>query len=124
MKVLVNALSTTNLSGRHVLLGHLDGLAARAPDRDTFFVLFSEDIRRPSAPNVVWMEGPRLARRWWTRILWERTRLPGLVRRLDVDVVFTPSGMVTPGIPVPQVCYAMNPWALVPGVPRGVEKPW
>ncbi|GAG17383.1 unnamed protein product, partial [marine sediment metagenome] len=55
MRVVVNALSATNLSGRRVLLGHVSRLARWTAGRHEYCVLYhraNRDIRRDLGPNV------------------------------------------------------------------------
>jgi glycosyltransferase involved in cell wall biosynthesis len=40
------------------------------------------------------------------------------VHQFGADVVFTPAGTATPGLRVPQVVFAQNPWSLVSGIVR------
>lgn len=122
MKVLVNALGVTNLSGRQVLLGHLSRLAQWTLGRHEFVVLFhgsNRDLVRDLGPNVRWRQQSARTHHWAFRLLWERTRLPGLARELAADLYFTPSGTVASGLAIPQVSMALNPWCLVPQVHRG-----
>jgi len=122
VKVLVNALSATNLSGRQALLGHLSRLARWTAGGHDFVVLHhaaNRDLVRDLGPNVSWTEAPAAASHWLFRSFWERTRLPGLARRLRADLYFTPSGAVTGGLDIPQVSMALNPWCMVRRVHRG-----
>ncbi len=121
MRILVNALSVSNASGRHVLLGHLARSAAWTVDRHRYVVLHhpaNGDLRTDLGPNVEWLEAPRMTGGWLARSAWERSRLGPLVSRLGADLVFTPAGTAVPGLAVPQVVFAQNPWCLVPGVAR------
>ncbi len=62
MRVLVNGLSVTNLSGRHVLLGHLRQIAKWAAGEHDFVVLHhaaNADMRCDMGPHVDWIECPR-----------------------------------------------------------------
>ena len=117
MRVIVNALSVTNESGRHVVLGHLERLAAWTAGEHDYVVLHhgvNADIRRGLGSHVDWLACPDSTAHWLPRALWQRWALPRLVRRCDADLVFSPSGVATPGLPVPEVVYCMNPWCLVP----------
>ncbi len=125
MKVVVNALSTTNLSGRHVLLGYLGELAGSTKGNCSFDVLHhagNAGIRRDFGPDVSWQQCPPWTQHWASRVLWERTRLPRYLRRSGADLLIMASGTVLEGCPVPQWTLAMNPWCLVPGVPRGAAE--
>lgn len=121
MRVLVNALSATNLSGRHVLLGHLSRLAEWTVDRHDYTVLYHNgngDICRDLGANVKWIECPGYTAQWAARALWERVALPRMASRLGIDVVFTPSGIAVPHLSTPQIVFAQNPWCLVSGIHR------
>jgi len=121
MKVLVNALSVTNLSGRHVLFGHLSKLAEWTNGRHDYFVLYhkaNKDICKDLGENVQWIECPGYTTHWVTRILWERTLLHRVLSKYKIDLLFNQSGTVIPSLPVRQVSYAMNPWCLVSEVER------
>lgn len=121
MRVLINALSVTNLSGRHVLLGHLRQLARWTDGIHHFDVLFhssNRDIRQDLGENVAWVECPARTAGWFVRSAWEFACLPGLAKRLKSNFLFTPSGTLVPGLALPQVVFAQNPWALVRGLKR------
>lgn len=121
MRVLVNALSVSNLSGRHVLLGHLSTIARWTRGEHQYVVLhhqFNRDICRNLGGNVQWQECPAFTARWAGRAAWEILRLPRLAAQLRVDFMFTTSGAVISALPLPQVSYAMNPWSLVNGLDR------
>jgi glycosyltransferase involved in cell wall biosynthesis len=49
-----------------------------------------------------------------------------VVRSTGSDIVYSPAGAVTPGVPVPQIAFAQNPWALVKlkRSPAGHVKAW
>ncbi len=116
MRVLVNALSATNLSGRHVLLGHLAKLSEWTRDRHEYVVLYhrmNKDIRRDLGSNVSWRECPAFTAHWAGRLWWEQAGLAALIRQLKADFIFTTSGAITPMIELPQVSYAMNPVPLI-----------
>jgi glycosyltransferase involved in cell wall biosynthesis len=122
MRVVVNALSTTNLSGRHVLLGHLNQLAAHTQTQHEFVVLYHKDnhtIRCDLGPNVTFRKCHNITAHWLGRGAWEYGFLPRLLRELDADILLMASGTVIPHSPVPQVSLAMNPWCLVPGALHG-----
>ena len=122
MRVLVDGLSATSLSGRHVLLGHLHQLAQFAPGRHEFFVLYhaaNEALRRASASQVHWIAVPDSINDWKRRAIWEIFSLRKLLREIRADLVFTPAGTIIPACPLPQVSLAQNPWCLIPGLHRG-----
>jgi len=121
MKVLVNALSVTNLSGRHVLLGHLSKLARWTNGQHDYFVLYhkaNKDICKDFGENVQWIECNGLTTHWASRTLWERSQLPNMASKLCMDLMFTPSGTAVPRLPIPQITFAQNPWCLVSGIQR------
>lgn len=121
MRVLVNALSVTNLSGRHVLLGHLQKVALWTRGEHEFDVLFhahNRDVCRDMGENVRWVECPGLTADWLGRSAWEMTNLSRVASTLGSDFLFTPAGTIVPGLPLPQVVFAQNPWALVKNLQR------
>jgi len=120
--LLVNALSVTNPSGRHVLQGHLtqivDGLAGRC----RVVIVCRADLsglHEIFGSRVDWVRAPSATRGWLFRSVWERLRLASLAKRCGADVYFTPSGMAA-HLPraVKQVVFCQNPWALVPAARR------
>jgi len=116
VRVLINALSVTNLSGRAVLLGHLAPLARWTEGRHDFVVLFhraNRDLCRDLGPNVGWLECPAATARWQVRAVWERRGLVRLAREQRADVLMMFSGTAAGRLPLPQVVFAMNPWCFV-----------
>jgi glycosyltransferase involved in cell wall biosynthesis len=125
MRVWIDALATTNQSGRHVLLGHLQGLVALGRSDLSFTVLYPagcSGLPVDLGSTVVWCACPASTRQWYWRHVWERWSLPGRVTPEVADVVLVMSGTSLRGISVPQVSLAMNPWALVPGVERSLAE--
>jgi len=126
MRVLVNALCVTNLSGRHVVLGHLSRLANWSIGEHEYVVLYHEknrDIRRDLGENVRWIECPKYTANWFLRSLWEQKWLPAISSRLGVDIYFTPSGTAVHNLQMRQVTFAQNPWCLVNRIERrGYER--
>ena len=123
MRVLVNALSTTNLSGRHVLLGHLRQLSAWTADEHEFVVLHhaaNADMACDLGANVTWRECPGGTAHWFRRRVWEQVNLKSLVADLHIDLLFTPAGIASPSVNVPQVVFAQNPWCLVDTLERSM----
>jgi len=117
MRVLVNMLSTTNYSGRHVMIGHLRLLVAWTSGEHEYLILYHSQNKQVCCElgdSVQWLECPVSTSGWLGRTLWERKHLNGVVQQQQIDFVWTPSGSITPGLSVPQISYAMNPWALVP----------
>lgn len=121
MKILVNALSVNNSSGRHVLKGHLSRLSRRSLGRHDYIVLhhrWNDDLRTIEGDNISWVRCPDASGHWLLRSAWERHAIPRLSMRTGTDLVLSLSGMITPGVRSKQVTYAQNPWALVRGIPR------
>lgn len=121
MRILVNALSATHLSGHYVLYGHVRQLATWSQGEHEFLVLAPpRDLaNRPELPdNVTFVEAPRVACRSGLRSAWETCILPSMLRRLGAQLYFTPAGTVLPRSPVPQVSLAQNPWCLTDAVPK------
>lgn len=119
MRILVNALSTTNLSGRYVLLGHLTNLAKWTSGEHYYTVLYhkeNRDICQNLGDNVEWMECPDYTANWAGRVWWEQTVLPGKLVKLSIDFIFMMSGAVVPFLRLPQVSLAMNPVPLINGL--------
>lgn len=120
MHVIVNALSVTNLSARHVLMGHLRQISAWARAEHDFTVIHhrdNADIVCDLGRNVRWHECPPATARWAPRLAWETAVLPQLCRKLGAELLWLPNGITVAGLAVPQVTLAQNPWALVPGLP-------
>jgi glycosyltransferase involved in cell wall biosynthesis len=125
MRVLINALSVTNLSGRHVLLGHLSKLSEWTMGEHEYIVLYhkgNKDIRQDLGKNVGWIKCPGYTARWIGRVLWEQMILPLKLSKLDIDFVFLLSGTIIPFLQMPQVSYAMNPVPLIKRLAKsGIE---
>jgi len=120
-KLLVNALSVTNPSGRHVLLGHLNRLSEGLGQPGRLVVLCRRDMkefREGLEGDIEWVMAPSYTSQWWGRAVWERLHLGTLARRCGASAYFTPSGMAAHGIRIPQLVFAQNPWALVPSARR------
>ncbi len=124
MHLLVDALSVNNLSGRHVLLGHLQQLRAGLGDSFRFTLLthrdnsgiasgLPDDIQHVIAP----VDGGWLARSHW---MWRHAR--SLCDEHAVDLVFSPAGLLSVGADRPQIVLAQNPWPLLPGMARGSDR--
>ena len=120
-KLLVNALSVTNASGQHVLLGHMRRVATELAGRVQLVVVGRADLmaQRTAWPApTIWECAPSATRGWFARALWERLRMHRLARHHDAFASFTPSGMAIPGLRIPQIVFCQNPWALVPSARR------
>ncbi len=130
MHLLLNALSSTNLSGRQVVCGHLAELLRHAPPDHRFTLLLHPGNRdlverlahelgaEPPADRLRVVEAPARTRHWLGRAVYERFHLGHLARRLAVETCLSSSGAWTPGLPGPQYTLALNPWALVKAGPR------
>ena len=121
-KILVNALSVTNHSGRHVLLGYLEQLVAGLQGRCRLVVLCRADaaeLRHRLADRVDWAFAPAATRSWFRRAIWERRRLKDQARQHGASIYFTTSGIAA-HLPatILQVVFCQNPWALVPAARR------
>jgi glycosyltransferase involved in cell wall biosynthesis len=119
---LVDALSVNNLSGRHVLLGHLRELVAGFGQSWRFTLLThsgNADLANDAPEGIQHICAPTGAG-WIARTLWLWRHGAGVCDRLAVDLVFSPAGMLTTGISRPQIVLAQNPWALLlTGLHRG-----
>ncbi|MEO1617965.1 MAG: glycosyltransferase family 4 protein [Planctomycetota bacterium] len=118
MNVLVNALSVTNQSGRHVLMGHLHQLADWIDEEHQFVVLHhavNEDILNTRS-QFRWIRCPEATSRWSKRAWWEYKNLNRVAEENDCELIFSPAGVSVPGIKLPQAVLCQNPWCLVPGL--------
>ena len=117
MRVLINALSATNLSGRAVLRAHLDPLARWTRGAHEFVLLHhagNRDLCEGWPDNVHSIEAPPWTAGWRGRAFWERLRLKATARDAGADLVLMLSGATAQGVDVPQAVLAMNPWCFVP----------
>lgn len=97
MKIVVNAFSARRGGGQTYLfnlLQHLDGLHGLK-----IFVLASESLNLPDHPAIT-----RLKVDWPTenpllRTLWEKLKLPILLKKLEADVLFCPGGLINSRVP-------------------------
>ncbi len=123
MHLLIDALSVNNLSGRHVLAGHVRQLVAGLPDRWRFTVMVGRANARIAGdfPEQVQLHRAPLGSSWFGRALWLSRHARRLSRTLAVDMVFSPSGMLSGGFDCPQVVLAQNPWPLMPGMAKGAD---
>jgi glycosyltransferase involved in cell wall biosynthesis len=117
MRVAVDALAVSNFSGRHVLLGHLRAAAAATRGRHSFHVLHhagNRDLRRDLGENVNWVECAGAGPHWTRRLAWEAMNLAGWLREVKADVLLSTSGALVPGVSLPQLVLAQNPWCFFP----------
>jgi glycosyltransferase involved in cell wall biosynthesis len=120
MRIAFNALSVDNLSGRHVLLGHLRQVLAAGGERH--LLLHHEgnrDLADALRGHVDLVECAPATRGWRGRAWWEATALPGLLKRQGVQALFSPAGIVAPRVRLPQLSLAQNPWCFVREVQHG-----
>jgi glycosyltransferase involved in cell wall biosynthesis len=122
MHLLIDALSVNNLSGRHVLLGHLRQLVAGLGADCRFSLLTHRDNRDIAGELPAGVEHvlADVDGRWLPRLRWSSLRLRRLCADIEVDLVLNPSGMLSRGCAVPQAVLAQNPWPLT-GMARGVD---
>ncbi|NNJ26388.1 glycosyltransferase [Alienimonas chondri] len=119
---LIDGLSARAPSGYHVLGGHLRELARRTAGRHRFVLLhdLTQDALGKDLPENI--SAIRLGIDLTSplrRAVWQKTQLSKEVRRAGADLIFTPAGSLPPvRLPVPQVCFAQNPWCLTEAVPK------
>jgi len=116
-EILINALSVTNQSGLHVLVGHLNQLAGEFH----ITVLARQsmtELRERLGGRVHWIDAPEKTARWLPRTLWEFQGLEKTARDAGARFYFTPSGIAASRLSIPQVVLCQNPWALVPSARR------
>lgn len=123
MKLLVNALSITNQSGRNVLIAQLNQLKnwfAEQLDCTILYHQSNQDLIAQIA-GMNWRRCPRYTAKWFGRTVWERANIDSMAKALGSDVIYSLSGMALP-TKVPQLVLCMNPWAMIPGVPQGLRQ--
>ena len=115
--LLVDALSVNNLSGRHVLMGHLRELHAARSGSWRFTCLTHRDNAGLASdlPSGVTHVQAGIGGAWWQRAAWGRLHFDRLARAQGIDLVLSPAGMLSPGCSLPQIVLAQNPWPLMPG---------
>ncbi len=114
MRIAINALALTNFSGRAVLRGHLRQLAATGAHQ--ILVLHhagNQDLVEDLGSQVEWRICPPETQHWARRAWWESVRLPAQLSAWQTEALLNPTGSIVPGLKLPQLTYAMNPWALV-----------
>jgi glycosyltransferase involved in cell wall biosynthesis len=126
-RLLVNALSVTNQSGLHVLLGHMDQVANVLSGSVRLVVLCRRDmdgLRTGLGDRADRVFAPAATRRWLFRAAWERLNLARIAREQGASLYFTPSGIAAHLPPeVKQIVFCQNPWALVPAARRRRDAP-
>lgn len=121
MRIVINALSATNLSSWHVLLGHLRQISKWTRNSHEYIVLYSgknKAMRVDMGSSVKWVQCPIYTGHWTGRALWEHVELPNFLSKTGADIYFTPSGATTSSVRIPQICFAQNPWFLVHSINR------
>jgi len=114
MHLLVDALSVNNLSGRHVLAGHVREIAAHSTrTRLTMLVSAANEASFADLPAKITRCVAPVGGDWLQRVAWQWRHGSRLCRELGVDAIFSPSGMLSAGMPRPQLVLAQNPWPMV-----------
>ena len=99
MNVMINALSARLGGGQTYLRNVLD----RTPERYDLciYILCDDSLRLPSGRSNIHRVKPRWpTKQPLSRTIWEYLWLPGLLRRLDIDVLFCPGGLLSRWLPV------------------------
>jgi glycosyltransferase involved in cell wall biosynthesis len=120
MRIAFNALSVDNLSGRHVLLGHIRQVLAAGGERHLLLHhAGNRDLTDALQGRIDTVECPPATRSWRGRWWWEATELPSLLRRNGVQALFSPAGITASRVELPQLVLAQNPWCFVRQVQHG-----
>ena len=99
MNVMINALSARLGGGQTYLRNVLE----RTPERTDLciYILCDDSLRLPSGRSNIHRVKPRWpTKQPLSRTIWEYLWLPGLLRRLDIDVLFCPGGLLSRWLPV------------------------
>ncbi len=124
MHLLLNALSSTNLSGRQVACGHLIEMLCRTDGYNRFTLLVhdgnydiyesvSSQVGREHRSRLFVHVAPSRTCHWLARSLYESVVLPSLIRKLGVDAYLSMSGTWTRRLPCRQYTLALNPLPIV-----------
>jgi glycosyltransferase involved in cell wall biosynthesis len=116
MRFLINALSVTNQSGRHVLMGHMSRVARLSEGLHEFVFCYhraNADLVCDLGAHVEWIECPPQTSHWLYRSLWEKVVLPRRATEKGCHAYFSPAGVAISGLRIPQIIYCLNPWCLV-----------
>lgn len=129
LNILVNALSVTNQSGAYVLGGHLAQLIPRLEGLGRFYLVCRKEqhfLSTGLASRVHVVQAPEETADWAHRAWWEYRNLASISNTHRAGAYFTPSGIAAAGLPVPQVVFCQNPWALVADARRPLDalKAW
>ncbi len=120
--LLIDALSVNNLSGRHVLMGHLRELHAARSGSWRFSCLThrgNAELAQELPDGVAHLQAG-IGAAWWQRGAWGRLHFNRLARSQGVDLVLSPAGMLSSGCSLPQIVLAQNPLPLMPSA-RGLR---
>jgi len=123
MKIVINALSVDNPSGRSVLLGHLREWAKWDDIDVTFVVLYrsgNADMVEDLGPGVSWHKCDLGRENWAARAWWEYRYLSRVVDAVQGGAYLAPSGIAASNLSIPQLIIAQNPWCLVEASHSGV----
>jgi glycosyltransferase involved in cell wall biosynthesis len=114
VRIAFNTLPITNLSGRHVLLGHLRQVVQAGGERHLLlYHQGNRDLPEALRGRIDTVECPPSTLEWHGRAWWETKALPGLLRRHGAQALFSPGGIVSPRVDLPQLVLAPNPWCFV-----------
>jgi glycosyltransferase involved in cell wall biosynthesis len=116
--ILVNALSVNNQSGGHVLAGHVEQLVASGLQVCVVARCSTAALRRGLSDSVTWINAPERTTSWFFRWVWETLFLPRVARRIQADWYFTPSGIASSRLRMPQAVLCQNPWCMVASARR------
>jgi glycosyltransferase involved in cell wall biosynthesis len=120
--LIVNALSIGSMSGQHVVFGFLKPLARWAQGQHSISIVHYQREKIPPELTALGVKSIPVSdryRHWAVRSTWEYARLPGLIRRLNGDVLLNVSGALAPRCSVPQAVLCQNPWCFVPEAQYG-----
>lgn len=110
-----------------MLLGHLRNVAASTRGRHSFHVLHhpgNRDLRCDLGDNVEWIECAGAGPHWFRRVAWEALAMNSRLRRIGADLLLSTSGALVPGIDLPQLVLAQNPWCFFPQFHRSFGDRW
>lgn len=116
ISILVNGLSATHMSAKHVLLGHLRQLTGHCdialivPDSQ-----WDEGLNDPAWKII---RAPKSADHWLGRSIWEWKNIPPIIKRAGYQLFFTFNGMIQRNVRIPQLTLAQNPWCMTSSIPK------
>ena len=103
-------------------MGHLQSISEAHRVHNSFLVLIhggNQDLIRDLGSHVAWYRCPAMTRHWTGRFLWQFLFLRRLLHRQQVELLISPTGSLSPGISLPQIVLAQNPWCYVSAFHRG-----